>query len=60
MRHSSSNGLPDGRAASLQNRMMDIHLPMDSVDIPVRAPPGLDVDPGWVPWLGTVVRFRYE
>ena len=24
-----------------------------------RAPAGLDVDPGWVPWLGSVVMFRY-
>jgi hypothetical protein len=21
---------------------------------------GLDLDPGWIPWLGAVVRFVYE
>jgi len=21
---------------------------------------GLDLDPGWVPWIGVVVRFVYE
>jgi hypothetical protein len=21
---------------------------------------GLDLDPGWVPWLGVVIRFAYE
>ena len=28
-------------------------------DVAVRRA-GLDTDPGWVPWLGTVVMFRYE
>lgn len=32
---------------------------LDDVDIDVRRA-GLDLDPGWVPWLGHVVRFRYE
>ena len=36
----------------------EIHLPLASVDIDVRRA-GLDVDPGWVPWLGSVVMFRY-
>jgi hypothetical protein len=38
---------------------VEAHLPLDGVDVAVRRA-GLDVDPGWVPWLGTVVMFRYE
>jgi hypothetical protein len=38
---------------------IDVHLDLDDVDIDVRRC-GLDLDPGWVPWLGAVVRFRYE
>jgi hypothetical protein len=34
-------------------------LPADSADVTVRAA-GLDLDPGWVPWLGVVVEYRYE
>jgi hypothetical protein len=37
---------------------MDVHLNLDDVDVDVRRA-GLDLDPGWVPWLGSVVRFRY-
>ncbi len=37
---------------------LDIHLDLDDVDLTVRRA-GLDLDPGWVPWLGTVMRFRY-
>jgi hypothetical protein len=37
---------------------VDVHLELDKVDIDVRRA-GLDLDPGWVPWLGTVVRFVY-
>jgi hypothetical protein len=38
---------------------VEVYLPLDGVDVAVRRA-GLDVDPGWVPWLGTVVMFRYE
>jgi hypothetical protein len=38
---------------------IDVHLDLDGVDIDVRRC-GLDLDPGWIPWLGAVVRFRYE
>jgi hypothetical protein len=31
---------------------------IDGVDLDVRRA-GLDIDPGWLPWLGTVVKFRY-
>jgi hypothetical protein len=37
---------------------LEVHLDLDTVDVHVRRA-GLDVDLGWVPWLGTVVRFRY-
>lgn len=37
---------------------IDVHLRLDEVDVDVRRA-GLDLDPGWVPWLGTVVRFVY-
>ena len=38
---------------------MEVLLALDGVDVAVRAA-GLDLDLDWVPWLGTVVRFRYE
>lgn len=37
---------------------IDVHLLLDDVSIEIRRA-GLDRDPGWVPWLGIVVRFRY-
>lgn len=37
---------------------IDVELPLDQVSVPVRAI-GLDLNPGWVPSLGAVVRFRY-
>jgi hypothetical protein len=37
---------------------VDVHLALADVDVDVRRA-GLDLDPGWVPWLGYVVRFRY-
>jgi hypothetical protein len=38
---------------------LDVTLPMDSVDIRIRRV-GLDIDPGWIPWFGRVVRFHYR
>ena len=38
---------------------IEVHLPLADVDIAVRRA-GFDIDPGWVPWLGTVVRYVYE
>ena len=38
---------------------IDVRLDLSDVDVDVRIA-GLDIDPGWVPWLGTVVRFSYE
>jgi hypothetical protein len=38
---------------------IEVHLSLRDVDVDVRRA-GLDIDPGWVPWLGVVVRFVYE
>ena len=38
---------------------LDVSLSMDSADIRIRRI-GLDLDPGWVPWFGRVVRFHYR
>lgn len=38
---------------------IEVRLRLDQVSIDVRRA-GLDLDPGWVPWLGAVVRFVYE
>jgi hypothetical protein len=37
----------------------DVLLRLDEVSVEVRRA-GLDLDPGWIPWLGSVVRFVYE
>jgi hypothetical protein len=37
---------------------IDVHLALADVDLDIRRA-GLDLDPGWVPWLGSVVRFCY-
>lgn len=36
----------------------DLHLPLASVDVALRRG-GWDIDPGWVPYLGRVIRFHY-
>jgi hypothetical protein len=38
---------------------VELHLELDDVDLGVRRA-GLDVDPGWVWWLGQIVRFVHE
>jgi len=38
---------------------VDVKLRLQDVDIRIRCL-GLDLDPGWVPWLGLIVRFHYE
>jgi len=38
---------------------IELRLPLASVDTAVRRL-GLDLDPGWLPWLGCVVSIRYE
>jgi hypothetical protein len=64
-------GPPGPRAAELVGQMVrrpgsvlarpgwiEVRLPAEQVDLQVRRA-GLDLDPGWVPWLGAVVRYRY-
>jgi hypothetical protein len=38
---------------------IDLHLRLRDVDLAVRRQ-GLDLDPGWLPWLGRVLRFHYD
>jgi hypothetical protein len=35
-----------------------VFFDLAAADVRVRRS-GLDIDPGWVPWLGRVVRFHY-
>jgi len=37
---------------------LEVTFPGDQVDLRIRRA-GLDLDPGWVPWLGRVVAFHY-
>jgi len=37
---------------------LELHLPLDDVDLDIRRA-GLDLDPGFLPWIGAVVRFVY-
>jgi len=37
---------------------IDVLLDLDELSVEVRRA-GLDLDPGYLPWLGCVVRFRY-
>jgi len=45
-------------AIEAESGWVEMRLDMAEVDVDVRIA-GLDVDPGWVPWLGAVVRFCY-
>jgi hypothetical protein len=47
-----------GRVAFTRTHV-DVTMPLSAADVRVRAA-GLDLDPGWVPWLGRVVAFHYE
>jgi hypothetical protein len=38
---------------------IEARMSVDQIDLDVRRA-GLDLDPWWVPWLGTVVRYVYE
>jgi hypothetical protein len=38
---------------------LDLYLPVRTIDLALRIA-GLDLDPGWVPWLGRVVLFHYD
>jgi hypothetical protein len=37
---------------------IELHFRLDAASIAIRRS-GLDRDPGWIPWLGTVVKFAY-
>jgi hypothetical protein len=50
--------LRPGRMAATRTHL-DVTLPMGAADVRVRAA-GMDLDPGWVPWLGRVIAFHYE
>ena len=36
----------------------EVLWPLDTADLALRRA-GWDIDPGWLPWIGRVVRFRY-
>jgi hypothetical protein len=38
---------------------LDVSMPLDEADVRVRRV-GLDLNPGWLPWFGRVVRFHYS
>ncbi|PKD38982.1 hypothetical protein CWO84_18220 [Methylomonas sp. Kb3] len=38
---------------------IDLYAPMSAIRLPVRLA-GLDINPGWLPWLGRVVGFHYD
>ena len=43
---------------SVNRTDLDVSLPLDEADVRIRRI-GLDLDPGWLPWFGRVVRFHY-
>ena len=43
---------------SVNRTDLDVSLPLDETEIRIRRI-GLDLDPGWLPWFGRVVRFHY-
>jgi hypothetical protein len=43
---------------ALDRTHLDVLFPLASADLALRRA-GLDLDPGWVPWLGRVVRLHY-
>ncbi|WP_437607995.1 hypothetical protein WMF20_45145 [Sorangium sp. So ce834] len=57
-------GLPLGRVVRRPGRVVatrthvDVLFPLTAADVRVRAA-ALDVNPGWVPWLGRIVQFHY-
>lgn len=47
-----------GRVSWSQTHV-DVRMPLSEIDLRIRRT-GLDLDPGWVFWLGQVVRFHYD
>lgn len=50
--------LPLRARVCLTETHLDVHLPSSAVRLSVRLA-GLDINPGWVDWLGRVVTFHY-
>ena len=48
----------EGRVAVTRTHL-DFIFDFDQVDIRIRRA-GIDIDPGWVNWLGMVVQFHYQ
>jgi hypothetical protein len=44
---------------TLTSTDLDVTMSIDSADVRIRRI-GLDLDPGWLPWFGRVVRFHYR
>jgi hypothetical protein len=38
---------------------VELRLPLDAVEVPLRRL-GLDLNPGWLPWWGSVLHIRYD
>jgi hypothetical protein len=38
---------------------VEVHMRLDDANVDIRRT-GLDLDPGWLPWLGRVIRFHYD
>lgn len=55
----SSNLLTIPAQIEYTSSHLDIHYPLHGVDLEVRRV-GLDINPGWLPWLGQVVNFHYH
>ena len=62
LRRQARLGLPDlvmrTAQVSLTPTHIDIYFTLNATDLRVRRA-GLDIDPGWLPWLGRVVMFHY-
>lgn len=44
---------------SLSQTHVEVWMPLRDIDLRIRRA-GLDIDPGWVSWLGQVIRFHYD
>jgi hypothetical protein len=63
LRRQARLGLADvvrrpGRMTATRTHL-DLFFALDQADIRIRRA-GLDIDPGWVPWLGRVIYFHYQ
>jgi hypothetical protein len=63
LRRQARLGLADvvrrpGRMTATRTHL-DLFFDLDQADIRIRRA-GLDIDPGWVPWLGRVLYFHYQ